>query len=109
MARTRKAYLAFKSPPTLPSTVIQLSNGVMLDLASNQVIVEGDFSLHSTGNIRLSSDEHVIVESGRGFDDRGEVQGIWLNPVYDDSGQPIEVADEIELEVIDDEEPSASS
>lgn len=93
----QRAYLALKTPANTPINVIQLSDGLLLDLHSNRIVVSGDLNLHTTGTMRLSSDEHVIFESGGGLDERGEVQGIWLNPVVDENGSPIEVADEIEV------------
>jgi hypothetical protein len=82
----------------LPAQIVQMQDGILLDLRTNQIIVTGDLSFHSTGTMRLSSDQHVILESGRGKDVRNETQGIWLNPVLDDDGLPIEIAGEIEVD-----------
>lgn len=98
VTKTQRAYLALRTPASMPISVIQLSDGLLIDLKTNRLVVQGDLNLHTTGTMRLSSDEHVILESGEGTDSRGETQGIWLNPVVDEHGNPYEVADEIDME-----------
>jgi hypothetical protein len=96
--KVQRAYLALRTPASLPVHVVQLPNGILLDLHSNTIVVSGELNIHSTGTMRLSSDEHVILNSGGGKDSRGETQGIWLNAVLDDDGLPVEIAGEIEVD-----------
>jgi hypothetical protein len=101
--KTQRVFLALRTPANLPINVIQLSDGLLIDLQSNRLVVLGELSLHTTGTMRLTSDEHVIIASGCGTDERGEIQGVWLNPELDESGQPYEIPDEIEIEVLNDQ------
>jgi hypothetical protein len=80
---------AFMAP--LDSPRIQLKNGTILDLSTNTVIVNGAFTLHSTGELCLSTDEHLILLSGRTPEERpGYQHSIWLNPDFDDKGRPVQ-------------------
>lgn len=48
--------------------VIRLDNGLSLDLANNRIILEGDFALHTTGQIDLSADGNVIINGHKFVD-----------------------------------------
>ena len=62
----------------------------MLDLTNRRIIIPGEFNFHATGNLTLSSDQHVIIKSGQTAEYRaGYVHGIWLNPIQDELNQPI--------------------
>lgn len=41
--------------------VIKLENGISLDLSQNRIILEGDLSIHVTGNMSLTSDGKMTV------------------------------------------------
>lgn len=58
------AHRALVADSTHP--VIQLENGVTLDLARNKVILEGDFALHVTGNLSLTADGDLNVQGNYG-------------------------------------------
>lgn len=48
------AHRAFVAEANEP--IIKLDNGIALDLNNNRIILEGDFALHVTGNMSLTSD-----------------------------------------------------
>jgi hypothetical protein len=82
------AYLAFTSPDLTPC--IKMKNGVIIDIENQRVIIPGDFNLHTTGNLRLTSDKHVIIKSGRTPEERdGYVYGVWINSEEDNQGNPL--------------------
>lgn len=63
--------------------VIKLDNGVTLDLARNKVILEGDFALHVTGNLTLSADGDLDLNSGMGLGRNTGTLGLNTNaPVF---------------------------
>lgn len=47
------------------STIIKLDNGISLDISNNQIILDGDFALHTTGKLTFSSDKDVVLISGK--------------------------------------------
>lgn len=80
---------------------IQMGNAVF-DLERGVMIVPGDFTIHSTGNLKLKADQHIVIESGQNPEERpGYLNSIWLNPSYDDEGRPVQEPDVIEGEVVD--------
>jgi hypothetical protein len=81
-------YLAFKSKDLTPC--IKMKNGIIVDLDNQRLIIPGDFNLHTTGNLRLTSDKHIIIKSGRVPEERpGYVYGIWFNSDEDSDGKPL--------------------
>lgn len=46
---------------------IRLDNGITLDLARNKVILDGDFSLEVTGNLKLAARGDLILQAGKGM------------------------------------------
>lgn len=96
LTRLNWAVKAFNSPIY---SQIQLGNGVILDLDNQKIIIPGDFALHTEGNLRLSSDKHVIIKSGQTEEPRpGYIHGIWLNSEEDQFGQPLLDQKDIEIE-----------
>jgi hypothetical protein len=82
------AYMAFMSSNLSPC--IKTKNGVIIDIENQRVIIPGDFNLHTTGNLRLTSDRHIIIKSGRTPEERdGYVYGVWLNSEEDSNGNPL--------------------
>lgn len=72
------------------SPVIKTANDVLIDLEKRKIIISGDFHMHCTGDLRLSSDKHILLNSGEGYDSTvGERWGIWLNSDTDSRGKPI--------------------
>ncbi len=70
--------------------IIILDNGMKLDLENRKLIIPSDFHLHTEGDLRLSSDKHVILHSGRTPESReGYVHGVWVNPDIDEYGRPL--------------------
>lgn len=60
-----------------------------------------DKHIHATGNLILSSDQHVIIRSGKGKENHpaGETDknwGIHLNPELDEYGWPISYEDAVD-------------
>ncbi len=79
---------AFTMPMNNP--IIKLENGILIDLANKHIVIPGEFSLHSQGNFRLSSDQHIIINSGQGYEGREDYRySIWLNSSLDECGRPI--------------------
>lgn len=83
--RVRWAWLAFTAPALKP--VVQLEHGAYMDLANRRIVVPGEFHIHAQGNLRLSSDEHVILRSGA-IEHGGEGY-IFFNTREDEWGNPI--------------------
>lgn len=86
--RLKLAAQVFRAPVLKP--VVELQNGMKLDLQTGQLIIPGEFNIHATGTLRLTSDEHVIIQSSRQPEDRpGYRYSVWLNPDLDDMGRPL--------------------
>lgn len=69
--RLHWAIAAFRADPKSP--VISLGNGVLWDLSTNVVTVEGDFHLHTTGKMSFTSDSHIILSSGSNLGGTGNI------------------------------------
>jgi hypothetical protein len=70
--------------------IIQFANGVIIDVENRRIILPDDFALHTTGNLRLSADKHVIIKSGQGEEERpGYRYSIWLNSEEDGACRPL--------------------
>lgn len=55
------------------------------------ISLKGDFTLHTSGTLKLESDQHVILSSGRGKEERaGYRHSVWLNPDLDTEGRPVQ-------------------
>jgi hypothetical protein len=99
IVRTKLAIKAFSTPVC---SHFEILPGVVFDIENKRIIITGDFSLHTEGNLRLSSDKHVIIKSGQSEEERtGYVHGIWLNSIEDSEGKPL-LADDKHVEDIDD-------
>lgn len=78
-------FLIHKTQP-----VIQLENGLLVDIENKRLVIPTDFHIHTEGTLRLSSDKHILINSGDGFDPiLGTRWGIWLNSDVDNNGEPI--------------------
>jgi hypothetical protein len=72
-------------------SIIELKNGVILDLNQGKIKISGDFHIHATGDFHLTSDKHIIMQSGYGqIDTRiGAPYSVWINSELDHNGIPI--------------------
>ena len=62
------------------------------DEKTNTLIVNLDMKIKFKGNIEIDSDKHVLISSGQKIDPKldGRTQySVWLNPEFDDSGNPV--------------------
>jgi hypothetical protein len=85
-------YLAFTSNDLTPC--IKMKNGIIIDIENQRLIIPGDFNLHTTGNLRLTADKHVIIKSGNTPEEReGYIHSIWFNSEEDINGNPIKYDD----------------
>jgi hypothetical protein len=70
--------------------VLKLDNGLLVDVTNRRIIIPSDFHLHTQGTLRISSDQHVLINSGEGYDlYSGRRWGIWLNTEVDNNGEPV--------------------
>lgn len=63
--------------------------GSLINNETKTIIVPEGYTLIVQGRIHIKSTDHVIIESGKGIDENGMIQGIWFNPELDSSGNPI--------------------
>lgn len=97
--RIALAVKAFNKPNVM---CIEIGNGVILDLSNNRLVIPGDFEFHAEGNLRLTSDRHIILKSGQDADRReGYTHSIWLNSEEDENGDPL-FSGRIDIEAIED-------
>lgn len=82
LPRLRAAIQAFIHPAPPP---------LRFDAATQRWVLEGDLAVHLTGSLRLSTDKHIILQSGRTpVPGRpGYVHGVWTNPPLNAEGQPV--------------------
>lgn len=59
----------------------------LIDLKNKTITIDGEFSIHSTGNMKLSSDKHLIFKSG--VNTNGSEGFIFFNSLEDQEGNPI--------------------
>jgi hypothetical protein len=88
--RFKVAALAFVQAPTL-KPIIKLENGAYIDLSNKKIVLPEDFHIHARGNLKLTSDKHVVIRSGRNSDPEreGYVHSIWVNADEDSLGRPL--------------------
>lgn len=68
-----------------------IGHPITIHRKGREIILEGDFSFHTRGNLTLRSDQHVMIFSGQGEEVRqGYRHGIWLNPLVDPIGRPLQ-------------------
>lgn len=60
--------------------------------SNGKLVINTPLSIHCTNTISLSSDQHIILSSGRKpeFDRPGYTYGVWLNPDLDRLGRPLQ-------------------
>ena len=86
----QRFYLAYSAFTSDLSPYIRLKNGSIVDLNNQRLIILGDFTLHTTGNLKLTSDKHIILKSGRLPEERaGYTYSIWFNSEEDQFGNPL--------------------
>ena len=62
------------------------------DEETNTLTVNLDMKIKLKGNLEVEGDKHVMISSGQKIDPTldGRIQySVWLNPEFDDSGNPI--------------------
>lgn len=70
--------------------VLKLDNGLLVDIENKRIVIPTDFHIHTEGTLRISSDKHVVINSGDGYDPNiGTRWGIWLNSDVGNDGEPI--------------------
>lgn len=92
LQRLRLAALAFINAPKF-GDVIQIGNsGVTLDLRKNKIVLTQETHIHCTENFTISSDKHLMLDSGRNIegDREGYMNGVWINTDKDHLGRPIQ-------------------
>ena len=74
--RIRLAYGVLTAPR--PLAVAPVGLPLVYDPVTRRLVITGDFEIHATGNLFLSSDQHVVVQSGN---EGGEyTHHVHLNP-----------------------------
>ena len=71
--------------------VIKLKSGAYIDLNTRKIVLPEDTHIHCKGNLKFSSDKHVVIQSGKNNEPgrHGYVHSIWLNPKEDRHGRPL--------------------
>ena len=87
--RCKLAMLAFVQAPSL-EPIVKLKDGSYIDLSKKKIVLTGDIHIHCEGNLKLSSDKHILIESGRTKEERnGYLHSIWFNAKEDEQGRPL--------------------
>lgn len=83
--------------PTIRDRIISwllsrlLGEKVLVRKQGKKFFIGGELEVHASGNIRLTSDQHIILTSGNTREDRpGYRHSIWLNPELDNLRRPIQ-------------------
>lgn len=95
--RFKKAYLALLDAN--PTHKIDLGQGfeIEIDLEKKLIILPEGFHIHSKGDLSLTADKHLLLESGKDEEERkGYVHGIWFNADVDEQGRPLKQKNEEE-------------
>lgn len=70
--------------------VIKFDNGVEFDLKNKKVILNNPLEIKSKENITITSEKHLILNSGKSPEHRpGYYYSIWENSSFDEYGNPI--------------------
>lgn len=72
--------------------VVRFRNGVELDFSTNSVILNQPTAIHARDNLTITSDKHLMMNSGRRQvegREPGYVYGFWANTDLDRNGDPI--------------------
>lgn len=88
--RVRLSILAFVQAPSL-EPIIRLKDGSYIDLSTKKIVLTEDTHIHCNGNLKLTSDKHVVIRSGRTPDPlrEGYIHSVWTNANEDELGRPI--------------------
>ncbi len=63
---------------------------VSVDMKNKSITINGDLSIHITGNLKISSDEEIFINSGRTLiPNTDHVRAIHLNSDLDKNGKLI--------------------
>lgn len=83
--------------PTIRDRIISwvlsrlLGEKVQVRKRGKKFFINGELDVHARGNIRLTSDQHIILTSGNTKEDRpGYRYSIWLNPELDNHRRPLQ-------------------
>lgn len=71
---------------------IRFSNGLEMDFSNHSIIMQEPLRIHSTRSLYFTTDEHLILNSGRRqVPDKpdGYTYGVWANTDLDQNGEPI--------------------
>lgn len=81
-----KVLSIFKKEPD----IIDLGGGVIIDIKNKKLIVPDEFKIVSTGTLRIYTDKHLILSSSTlPTGNENDVYSIWLNPDFDENGEPL--------------------
>ena len=74
------------------NTLIE-KNVISYDEETNTITVNADIALNFKGNLKIDCEKHIMMSSGHDKKDR-EIDprtpySIWLNPEFDDKGNPV--------------------
>lgn len=91
MIGTAISFLAHFFAPLSDLRPVFRLNGVEIDLNRRLVVVSEPFNLHCTENLKLSSNKHVLLESGQGTEHRrpNYLYSVWINSPTDQYGDPV--------------------
>lgn len=68
-----------------------LGQEITIQKRGKVIHLSGDVTLHASGTLKLESDKHIILSSGKGKEERpGYRHSVWLNPDLDARGRPIQ-------------------
>lgn len=87
--RFKIAALAFVQAPSL-KPILKTRQGIEIDLSCNKIIFPDTIHLHSQGDFIISSDQHVMIDSGQKpeADRPGYMYSVWTNCPKDNFGRP---------------------
>ena len=64
------------------------NNVITYDKETNTIIFNSNIKFHFKGNVDFTSDKHIIMSSGSGYDSSINYRhAIWLNPEYNEQGK----------------------
>lgn len=86
------------SQPTLKERLINkllkmvFGKDFQFEYSKGKIVINTPLSIHCTNTISLSSDQHIILSSGKKPDPTrpGYNFGVWLNPDLDRMGRPLQ-------------------
>src|SRR5690606_16516674 len=79
--------LALFRTPTAELPSVELGNGVVLNVRDYTIRIPGKFHLHADGDIRISTNSELILQSGKMLGK--ETGDLHLNPELNEHGVPL--------------------